>query len=192
MEDLFNKYVSPPDPFCKRSQAAGQNTQIGFHDVMGLWVLLAGGIAVALLTIMIGKLMARSANQVKRAASLVRQFSQTQMRRLPSLTTRPSLKGGEEGKRAAAAAAAVAAERAKCGDDLEGGSSGSDLGAGAKSVGSSGRGSFRRASFAEDVSTPRSDDKGSASGDASGSDAPTRESEILAAMERLEALLKQR
>jgi len=84
MEKLFDEFVFPPEPLCKRIAAATRNTQIGFHDVIGLWVLLGGGVAVALGFIAASKLMARSSKKVMRAMTLMREYSERHMRRPPS------------------------------------------------------------------------------------------------------------
>ncbi|GBF92326.1 glutamate receptor [Raphidocelis subcapitata] len=79
MEDLFRKYVNPPEPFCKRTMAAGQGTQIGFRDVVGLWVLLAGGVAFAVIFIAAARVATHSARRarpaIERAVTMVRRRS---------------------------------------------------------------------------------------------------------------------
>ncbi|GBF92328.1 glutamate receptor [Raphidocelis subcapitata] len=81
MEKLFNEFIKPPEPFCKRTMAAGQGTQIGFMDVVGLWVLLAGGVACAIILIVTVRLMNKSKPQLNRAVTAVREFSDTRLRR---------------------------------------------------------------------------------------------------------------
>jgi hypothetical protein len=79
MEELFAKYVNPPEPFCKRTAAAGQGTQIGFKDVVGLWVLLAGGVVGAIIIIIAARLANHGARRaqpaIERAVTLVRRRS---------------------------------------------------------------------------------------------------------------------
>ncbi|GBF92327.1 glutamate receptor [Raphidocelis subcapitata] len=80
MEDMFNEFIKPPEPFCKRTMAAGQGTQIGFMDVVGLWVLLAGGVACSIILILAARLMNKSKPQLNRAFTAVRVFSDTRLR----------------------------------------------------------------------------------------------------------------
>ncbi|GBF92325.1 glutamate receptor [Raphidocelis subcapitata] len=82
MEAMFNEFIKPPEPFCKRTMAAGQGTQIGFMDVVGLWALLAGGVAFALILILAARLMNKSKPQLNRAVSAIRVFSDTRLRRI--------------------------------------------------------------------------------------------------------------
>jgi uncharacterized membrane protein YgcG len=79
MEELFTSYVNPPEPFCKRTAAAGQGTQIGFMDVVGLWVLLAGGLVAAIIIIIAARVANHGARRarpaIEQAVSLVRRRS---------------------------------------------------------------------------------------------------------------------
>lgn len=93
---MFNDFIRPPEPFCKRTAAAGQGIQIGFRDVVGLWVLLAGGVVGAIIIILTARAMNKSKPQLDRAVTAVRVFSENHLRQ--SLSPRrgagPAADGG--------------------------------------------------------------------------------------------------
>ncbi|GBF92329.1 glutamate receptor [Raphidocelis subcapitata] len=100
VEELFFKYVNPPAPFCKRTMAAGQGTQIGFRDVVGLWVLLAGGVVAAIVIIIAARLASHGARRarpaIERAVSLVRGRSMSRATPLGLSELEGGLGGEEE------------------------------------------------------------------------------------------------
>lgn len=48
VSQLEEEFIDPPEAACKKLSADGNGNSVSFSQVAGLWVLLAGGIAVAL------------------------------------------------------------------------------------------------------------------------------------------------
>ena len=63
MEQLISEYVTP-ESNCKRSGVYEVNTQIKFSNLAGLWIMLGGAVALALLIFLGGQLALCGARRV--------------------------------------------------------------------------------------------------------------------------------